>query len=103
MAALMLSNIEVKKDILSDEKYKYLFSVEEVNKLVNEGMPFRDAYKKIGLDIETGQFTYSASVQHSHEGSIGNLMNDKIAANMQKIIKTFHFEKYHEAIQILIK
>ena len=103
MAALMLSNIEVKKDILSDEKYKYLFSVEEVNKMVNEGMPFRDAYKKIGLDIEAGEFEYSTNVQHVHEGSIGNLMNDKIAANMQTAINNFHFEKYHTAIQKLIE
>jgi argininosuccinate lyase len=102
MAALMLSNIEIKKDILSDEKYKYLFSVEEVNKLVNAGMPFRDAYKKVGLDIEAGQFTYSTNVQHTHEGSIGNLMNDKIAANMKTVIESFHFEKYHRAIDQLL-
>jgi len=72
-AGLMLSNIEIKKDILADEKYKYLFSVEEVNKLVNTGMPFRDAYKKVGLDIEAGNFKYDTSVHHTHEGSIGNL------------------------------
>lgn len=102
MAALMLSNIEVKKDILADEKYKYLFSVEEVNKLVNNGMPFRDAYKKVGLDIEEGKFEYSTTVQHVHEGSIGNLMNDKIAANMQKAVDNFHFENYHTAVQKLI-
>jgi argininosuccinate lyase len=101
MAALMLENIEVKQDILSDEKYKYLFSVEEVNKLVNEGMPFRDAYKKIGLDIEAGQFSYSTNVHHTHEGSMGNLMNDKIAANMKAVIDSFHFEKYHAAISQL--
>lgn len=102
MAALMLSNIEVKKDMLSDSTYKYLFSVEEVNKLVNNGTPFRDAYKKIGLDIEANQFTYSTSVQHTHEGSIGNLMNDKITANMMAAVKSFHFEKYHAAIENLI-
>jgi argininosuccinate lyase len=102
MAALMLSNIEVKKDILSDEKYKYLFSVEEVNKLVNAGMPFRDAYKKVGLDIEADHFTYSTNVHHTHEGSIGNLMNDKIAANMKTEIESFHFEKYHRAIDQLL-
>ena len=102
MAALMLSNIDVKKDILSDEKYKYLFSVEEVNRLVNEGVPFRDAYKKIGLDIEAGQFTYSTNVQHTHEGSIGNLMNDKNASNMQTAVESFHFEKYHAAIEKLL-
>ncbi len=102
MAALMLSNIEVKKDILSDEKYKYLFSVEEVNKLVNEGMPFRDAYKKIGLDIEAGRFSYSTNIHHTHEGSIGNLMNNKVAANMKTVIESFHFEKYHQAIDSLL-
>ena len=102
MAAIMLSNIEIKKDILSDEKYKYLFSVEEVNKLVNEGMPFRDAYKKIGLDIEANQFNYSTEFNHTHEGSMGNLMNDKIAANMKTVIESFHFEKYHTAIEKLL-
>ena len=102
MASLMLNNIEVKKDILSDEKYKYLFSVEEVNKLVNEGMPFRDAYKKVGLDIEANQFKYSTEIHHTHEGSIGNLMNDKIAANMKTVIESFHFEKYQKAIEKLL-
>src|SRR5690349_7835410 len=66
MAGLMLSNIDVKKNILADEKYKYLFSVEEVNKLVTGGMPFRDAYKQIGLDIEAGNFTYTPAVKHTH-------------------------------------
>lgn len=102
IASLMLNNIEIKKDILSDPKYKYLFSVEEVNKLVHSGMPFRDAYKKIGLDIEANQFKYSTAIHHTHEGSIGNLMNDKIAANMKTIISSFHFEKYHKAIDDLI-
>ena len=102
IASLMLSNIEIKKDILSDPKYKYLFSVEEVNKLVNEGMPFRDAYKKVGLDIEANEFNYSTEINHTHEGSIGNLMNDEIAANMKTIIDEFHFEKYHTAIDKLL-
>src|ERR1700741_3329417 len=78
MAGLMLTNIEIKKDILADEKYKYLFSVEEVNKLVNAGMPFRDAYKKVGLDIEAGNFKYEPSAHHTHEGSIGNLCTEEI-------------------------
>ncbi len=102
MAALMLSNIEVKKNILSDEKYKYLFSVEEVNKLVLQGMPFRDAYKKVGLDIEANEFKYSINIQHTHEGSIGNLMNDKISTTMQAVVDSFHFEKYHTAIEKLL-
>jgi len=103
MAGLMLSNMEVKKDILEDEKYKYLFSVEEVNKLVLEGIPFRDAYKKVGLDIEANNFQYSTKIQHTHEGSIGNLCNDKIAANMQKVVDSFAFETYHQAIEKLLQ
>ncbi|HEY2726525.1 MAG TPA: argininosuccinate lyase [Parafilimonas sp.] len=102
IASLMFNNIEVKKDILSDEKYKYLFSVEEVNKLVNAGIPFRDAYKKVGLDIEADQFKYSTTIHHTHEGSIGNLMNAKIVANMKTVVESFHFKKYHEAIANLI-
>jgi argininosuccinate lyase len=102
MASLMLSNIEVKKDILADEKYKYLFSVEEVNKLVLQGMPFRDAYKKVGLAIEVNEFKYSTEIHHTHEGSIGNLMNEKIVSNMKAIVESFHFEKYHKAIESLL-
>jgi len=102
MAGLMLSNIEIKKDILADEKYKYLFSVEEVNKLVSKGMPFRDAYKKIGLDIEAGNFTYDKKVNHSHEGSIGNLCTEEIKKQMQKVVGSFPFEKVHQAISNLL-
>lgn len=102
MAGLMLSNIEIKKDILSDEKYKYLFSVEEVNKLVLQGMPFRDAYKKVGLDIEADQFSYSTELHHTHEGSIGNLCNKQIATNMKKVVESFEFENYHKAIEKLV-
>jgi len=102
MAGLMLSNIEVEKDILTDEKYKYLFSVEEVNKLAENGIPFRDAYKKIGLDIESNQFTYSTELYHTHEGSIGNLCNEQIAVNMKKVVETFDFDYYHQAIEKLL-
>ena len=102
MAGLMLSNIEIKKDILADEKYKYLFSVEEVNKLVNTGMPFRDAYKKVGLDIEAGDFEYKVSVSHTHEGSIGNLCTKEIKNQMQKIISSFPFESVNLAVKKLI-
>ncbi len=102
MAHLMITNMEVKKDILQDEKYKYLFSVEEVNKLVLQGVPFRDAYKKIGLDIEENNFNYSTQIHHTHEGSIGNLCNDKIEVNMQKAIDSFHFDAYHAAIEKLL-
>ena len=103
MAGLMLSNIEVKKDILEDEKYKFLFSVEEVNKLVLQGTPFRDAYKKIGLDIEAGKFSYNTSVNHTHEGSIGNLCTEEIKKQMQKVVDSFPFASVQSAIAKLIK
>ena len=102
MAGLMLLNIEIKKDILADEKYKYLFSVEEVNKLVNAGVPFRDAYKKVGLDIEAGNFTYNSSVNHTHEGSIGNLCTEEIKKQMQKVVSTFPFASVQKAIEKLV-
>ena len=102
MATLMLSNIEVKEQILTDEKYKYIFSVEEVNKLVLQGTPFRDAYKQVGLGIENGNYSYSAEVQHTHEGSIGNLSNDHISANMNKIVGEFNFTAYHNAVSKLL-
>lgn len=102
MAGLMLSNISIKKDLLADEKYKYLFSVEEVNKLVLQGMPFRDAYKKVGLAIEAGTFAYSTMVNHTHEGSIGNLCNAQIQQQMTNIIQKFNFDKVKIALQQLI-
>lgn len=102
MAGLMLSNIEIKTGILNDEKYKYLFSVEEVNKLVAEGVPFRDAYKQIGLDIEMGNFTYSTNISHSHEGSIGNLCTEQIKNQMQQVVDSFPFASVQSAIVKLI-
>lgn len=102
MMHLMISNIKVKQDLLNDERYKYLFSVEEVNKLVMQGVPFRDAYKKVGMAIEEGRFEYSTSVNHTHEGSIGNLCTKQIAEAMEQAIKTFGFEKHHEAIKKLL-
>jgi argininosuccinate lyase len=102
MAGLMLSNIEIKTGILNDEKYKYLFSVEEVNKLVAEGVPFRDAYKQIGLDIEMGNFTYSTNINHSHEGSIGNLCTEQIKNQMQQVVDSFPFTSVQSAIVKLI-
>ena len=103
MASLMIENMEVKKDILEDTKYQFLFSVEEVNKLVNAGMPFRDAYKKVGLDIEAGQFTYSTKLAHTHEGSIGNLCTDQIAAAMKKVVNEMEFDKVDAQIALLLK
>lgn len=102
MARLMLSNIAVNKDLLNDEKYKYLFSVEEVNKLVLQGIPFRDAYKKIGADIEAGQFTYTISLAHTHQGSIGNLCNAEIQQMMADITQKFNFNRVKIALQQLL-
>ena len=102
MTGLMLSNIEVKENILTEEKYKYLFSVEEVNKLVNAGIPFRDAYKKIGLDIEVGTFSHNTEINHTHEGSIGNLCNDEIKKQMQTVMESFPFASVKTAITKLI-
>lgn len=102
MAELMLGNITVKENILKDEKYKYVFSVEEVNKLVLQGVPFRDAYKQVGMSIEEGKFTHTNEVNHVHEGSIGNLCNDQIAAMMQQTLEKFGFEKVETAIKSLL-
>ncbi|MBD0353428.1 MAG: argininosuccinate lyase, partial [Flavisolibacter sp.] len=102
MASLMLSHIDIKKDILNDEKYKYLFSVEEVNKLVLQGIPFRDAYKKVGLDVENGAFSYSTDLHHTHEGSIGNLCTAEIRRMMQQQLDQFPFQKIEAAIENLI-
>ncbi|HMI79007.1 MAG TPA: argininosuccinate lyase [Ferruginibacter sp.] len=102
MTGLMLNQIQIKKDLLKDEKYKFLFSVEEVNKLVLQGIPFRDAYKKVGADIEQGKFSHSRAPAHSHEGSIGNLCNDQVRDTMNNIILKFNFNKVKIALQQLL-
>jgi len=91
MTRLMLSHIEIRDGILEDEKYRYLFSVEAVNELVNKGIPFRDAYKQVGNQIDRGDFSfdYRKQLHHTHEGSIGNLYNDRIAAEMQMVLTKF--------------
>lgn len=99
---LMLANIRVKDGILSDEKYKFLFSVEEVNKLVLAGMPFRDAYKKVGMNIESGNYAPASTVHHTHEGSIGNLCIGEIQNNMKNIISEFNFSAYQRSIESLL-
>jgi argininosuccinate lyase len=102
MAATLLARIEVRKNILDDEQYKFLFSVEEVNKLVNAGMPFREAYQKVGKDIEAGNFKYDTKIHHTHEGSIGNLCNKEIKAQWDKVRDSFPFEKIRTAIGELL-
>lgn len=103
MANFMLQNITVKEDILDDPKYAYLFSVEEVNRLVLSGTPFRDAYKQVGLAIEKGEFNPDKQVFHTHEGSIGNLGNEHITAAMTTVINSFNFDKVSWAIARLVK
>ena len=80
MCAYIIPRIEVNEHILDDPRYDLMFSVEEVNRLAANGVPFRDAYKKVGLDIEAGTFQASHDIHHTHEGSIGNLCNDRIEA-----------------------
>ena len=102
MVAQMMQRVEINPDILADTKYSLLFSVEEVNRLVLSGMPFRDAYKKVGLDIETGDFHPDKSVHHTHEGSIGNLCNDEILRLKQQIINGFAFDIANRAEESLL-
>jgi argininosuccinate lyase len=91
MTRLMLDHIEVRDNILEDDKYKYLFSVEAVNQLVNQGVPFREAYRQVGNAIDKGefQFDYRQQLHHTHAGSIGNLSNDRIRAEMEKVLQKF--------------
>ena len=91
MTTYIMNEIKVNEHILDDDKYLLIFSVEEVNRLAREGMPFRDAYKKVGLDIEAGKFSHSKEVHHTHEGSIGNLCNTEISALMQQVVDGFNF------------
>ena len=97
MAAYIINKIQVNEHILDDPKYDNMFSVEEVNRLATDGMPFRDAYKKVGLDIEAGNFTPDKRVHHTHEGSIGNLCNDKIHELMEQVWSGFNFARTREA------
>ena len=102
MAGLMISNVVVKKDLLKNEQYQYLFSVDEVNKLVLQGVPFRDAYKQIGNDIDKGKFTYSPSPSHTHEGSIVNLQHQQVILMMDKVMSRFNFTKVEDALKQLL-
>ena len=102
MAAYIINKIEVNEHILDNPMYDPMFSVEEVNRLAASGMPFRDAYKKVGLDIEAGNFKASHDIHHTHEGSIGNLCNDRIQALMQQVLDGFHFERMTSAEQKLL-
>ena len=102
MMHLMISQITVRENILTDEKFAYLFSVEEVNKLVLQGVPFRDAYVQVGKSIEAGTFSYQTELHHTHEGSIGNLCNPQINSLMQEAVAGFQFARVQQAIASLL-
>ena len=102
MAAYIINKMEVNKHILDNPMYDPLFSLEKVNDLAAHGTPFRDAYKKVGLEIEAGEFQPNKEIHHTHEGSIGNLCNDQIQALMEKTLREFHFERMLEAEKNLI-
>ena len=103
MVKLMMEHITVNEHILDDPRYDLMFSVEEVNRLASEGVPFRDAYKKVGLDIEAGRFMPVKEVHHTHEGSIGNLCTAEIRALMDRVLEGFNFQKAHDAIAALVR
>ena len=102
MTAYIVNKMEVEEHILDNTLYDPIFSVEEVNRLAAAGMPFRDAYKKVGMDIEEGRFHADKHIHHTHEGSIGNLCNDRIAQLMQETLDGFHFERMTEAERALL-
>ncbi len=103
LATFAVKNISIKKNVLRNEMYKYAFSVEEVNKLVLQGIPFRDAYKQIGTLIEDDKFEPELTVNHSHEGSIGNLCTSLVKEKMEKLVDSFNFEKVNKALDALCK
>ena len=103
MTTFMLEHISVKDNILDDPKYDYLFSVEVVNNAVLEGVPFREAYRQIGLDIDNGTFQPSKEVRHTHEGSIGNLCNEEISRMFEEVKAAFGFDKVEKALNKLVK
>ena len=103
MTAMMMAQVEVNHNIQKDSRYDYLISVEEVNRLASSGVPFRDAYKQVGLEIEAGNFKPNKTVNHTHQGSIGNLCNDKIRIYRDDILSQFTFKNVKEAEANLLK
>lgn len=102
MTAYMLQNIRIHDNILGDKKYAHLFSVEAVNQEVLKGVPFREAYKKVGQGIENNEFIPDTTIHHTHEGSIGNLCNDQISLALKNVLQSFNFSKVEEAIAALL-
>lgn len=97
-----VENMEVTDGLMEDPKYKLAFSVEEVNHLVANGVPFRDAYKQVGMAVRRGEFEFHGTLNHTHEGSIGNLCNDKISEKMKRTLSRFTFDKVHDAVSSLV-
>lgn len=102
MTGRMLDNIKVNTELARDPRYRFMYSVEEVNRLAAEGTPFRDAYKQVGLAIERGDFSPRFDISHTHEGSIGNLCNDRIRLRFDNIVNQFDFATYHNAFNHLL-
>jgi len=92
-----MAEVEVNTKIMDDPRYDYLFSVEEVNRLTLAGVPFRDAYKQVGLEIEAGNFNPNKLISHTHQGSIGNLFNDEICVYKDSVLAEFGFDKVKDA------
>jgi argininosuccinate lyase len=102
MTCIMMEKIQVRENIMEDEKYKLAFSVEGVNEEVKKGIPFREAYNKVAKMLKKGNFSPSKKLHHVHEGSIGNLCNDKIRIKMKELSENFRFEKAEKALKILV-
>lgn len=103
MSNIMLNEIIVNEGIIDDRRYDYIFSVETVNNMVVAGVPFREAYKTVGINIEKGEYTPDKSVNHTHEGSVGNLCNSEVSAMFAEVVEKFNFEKYLTAEKELSK
>jgi argininosuccinate lyase len=103
IAAFALSGMEIKKDILDDERYRYVYSVEDVNRLVMQGIPFRDAYRQVGMQIQEGNYTPDKEIRHTHQGSLGNLCLPGIRAKMDSVIAQFDFDSTNQAISKLLR
>lgn len=102
MVTAMVGRIEVNRDVASDPRYRLMYSVEEVNRLVQQGVPFRDAYKQIGLAIGRGEFNPVTELHHTHAGSLNNLCNDEIRNLFGRVMESFHFNDYHAAVDALL-
>lgn len=102
MVTAMVGRIEVNRDVASDPRYRLMYSVEEVNRLVQQGVPFRDAYKQVGLAIGRGEFDPVTELHHTHAGSLNNLCNDEIRALFDRVMESFRFDDYHKAVDALL-